>query len=98
MQAKVLPLSAKFVEYGQKVTNALKAAGLRVQLDDSDEKLGYKIRRAELEKVPYALVLGGREQEAGTVGVRKRIEGDLGSMSIEDFAARLQGEVARRER
>ena len=98
VQAKVLPLSAKFVEYGQKVTNALKAAGLRVQLDDSDEKLGYKIRRAELEKVPYALVLGGREQEAGTVGVRKRIEGDLGSMSIEDFAGRLQGEVARRER
>jgi threonyl-tRNA synthetase len=96
VQAKVLPLSEKFNDYAVEVTSKLKAAGLRAQLDDSDERLGYKIRRAELEKVPYALVIGGREAEEGTVGVRKRQEGDLGAMSVEEFAARLQREVAER--
>lgn len=98
VQVKVLPLSAKFVEYGEEVTAALKAAGLRSHLDDSDEKLGYKIRRSELEKVPYALVLGGREAEAGTVGVRKRLDGDIGSMSVDEFVARLQEEVETKAR
>ncbi len=94
VQAKVLPLSAKFVDYGAEVTAKLKAAGLRAVLDDSDEKLGYKIRKAELEKVPYALVLGGREEEAGTVGVRKRIDGDQGAVTVDEFIARLKDEVA----
>jgi len=94
VQAKVLPLSAKFVDYGREVTAKLKAAGLRAVLDDSDEKLGYKIRKAELEKVPYALVLGGREAEAGTVGVRKRMDGDQGAVTVDEFIARLKDEVA----
>ncbi|MCO4768578.1 MAG: threonine--tRNA ligase [Deltaproteobacteria bacterium] len=98
VQAKVLPLSAKFVDYGREVEQKLRAAGLRVQLDDSDEKLGYKIRKAELEKVPYALILGGREAEAGTVGVRKRKDGDQGSFSVEDFIARLKDEVETKAR
>ncbi|MCA9547480.1 MAG: threonine--tRNA ligase, partial [Myxococcales bacterium] len=98
VQAKVLPLSAKFRDYGQQVVDQLKAAGLRAQLDDSDEKLGYKIRRAELEKVPYALVCGGREAEAGAVGVRKRRDGDLGAMEVAEFVERLKAEVAARSR
>ncbi len=98
VQAKVMPLSEKFVEYGREVTEKLRAAGLRAKLDDSDEKLGYKIRRNELEKVPYGLVVGGREAESGTVGVRKRLDGDLGAMSVDDFVARLLAEVEQRAR
>ena len=98
VQAKVMPLSEKFVDYAREVTEALRAAGLRCKLDDSDEKLGYKIRRTELEKVPYGLVVGGREAESGTVGVRKRLDGDLGAMPVADFVARLQREVADRVR
>ena len=97
VQARVLPLSDKFIDYADGVAAELTAAGVRAVVDRSDEKLGYKIRRAELDKVPYALVVGGREQEAGTVGVRKRRAGDQGSMPVADFAARLQAEVAARE-
>lgn len=92
VQARVLPLSAKFREYGDQVVAQLKAAGLRAKLDDSDEKLGYKIRRAELDKVPYALVVGGREEEAGAVGVRKRLEGDLGAMPVAQFIELLNAD------
>ncbi len=98
VQAKVMPLSEKFVDYGREVTETLRAAGLRAKLDDSDEKLGYKIRRTEMEKVPYGLVVGGREAESGTVGVRKRLDGDLGAMSVDDFVARLLEEVEQRAR
>jgi threonyl-tRNA synthetase len=94
VQAKILPVSQKFADYGQEVTARMKAAGLRVLLDDDSEKLGYRIRRAELEKVPYTIVVGGREAEAGTVGVRQRRGGDLGSMSVEDFIARVKSEIA----
>jgi len=96
VQAKILPLSEKFNDYAHDVAAQLRAKGLRPQVDDSDERLGYKIRRAELEKVPYALVIGNREAEAGAVGVRKRIEGDLGAMAVSDFADRLIEEVATR--
>lgn len=98
VQAKVLPLSEKFRDYAQGVVDQLRAAGLRAKLDDSDEKLGYKIRKAELEKVPYALVCGGREAEAGAVGVRKRHKGDLGAMPVADFVERLKAEVAAKSR
>lgn len=93
VQAKVLPISEKFVEYARVVAKQLKAEGLRATVDESDEKLGYKIRKAELERVPYSLIVGGREAESGTVGVRKRVEGDLGAMSVADFAERLVSEV-----
>jgi threonyl-tRNA synthetase len=96
--AKVLPLSEKFVEYGQSVVDKLRAAGVRAILDDSDEKLGYKIRRAEMEKVPYALIVGGREEEAGAVGVRKRKEGDLGAMPVEAFVERVKEEISSRKK
>ncbi len=93
VQAKVLPLSEKFNDYAWQVAKDLKAQGHRVAVDDSDERLGYKIRRAELERVPYALVVGGRESEEGTVGVRKRTEGDLGTMPLAEFQQRLQADV-----
>jgi len=96
VQAKILPLSEKFNDYAAEVAAQLRQRGLRPAIDDSDERLGYKIRRAELEKVPYALVVGKREAEAGAVGVRKRIEGDLGAMPVGDFADRLEQEVADR--
>jgi threonyl-tRNA synthetase len=98
VRAKVLPLSEKFLDYGRDVVQSLRNAGLRAELDVSDEKLGYKVRRAEMEKVPYALVVGGREAETRTVGVRKRKDGDLGSMSIEAFAERLADEAKNKVR
>ena len=67
-------------------------------MDDDSEKLGYRIRRAEMDKIPYVVVVGGREEEAGTVGVRKRLQGDLGAMPIAEFAARVQDETANKTR
>jgi threonyl-tRNA synthetase len=87
VQVVVLPLSEKFLDYGRDVTAKLKAARLRVETDESNEKLGAKIRTAQLQKVPYMLVVGEKEAAAGTVAVRKRTGGDQGTMSIEDFVA-----------
>jgi threonyl-tRNA synthetase len=93
VQARILPVGEKFLDYAAQVEKALKAQGLRVSVDDDNQKLGYKIRRAELDKVPYLLVVGKREVEAGTVGVRRRKEGDLGAMAVDDFATMLVEEV-----
>jgi len=87
VQVVVLPLSEKFLDYGRDVTAKLKAARLRVETDESNEKLGAKIRTAQLQKVPYMRVVGEKEAAAGTVAVRKRTGGDQGTMSIEDFVA-----------
>ena len=98
VQAKVLLVSDKFADYAKQVAEALKASGVRVEVDDRDEKLGYKIRQAQLQKVPYMLILGEKEQSAGTVSVRKRDlidENDspeLGAMSVEEFAAIIKEE------
>ena len=98
VQAKVLPVSDKFADYAKQVAEALKASGVRVEVDDRDEKLGYKIRQAQLQKVPYMLILGEKEQSAGTVSVRTRDlidENDspeLGAMSVEKFAAIIKEE------
>ena len=98
VQAKVLPVSDKFADYAKQVAEALKASGVRVEVDDRDEKLGYKIRQAQLQKVPYMLILEEKEQSAGTVSVRKRDlidENDspeLGTMSVEEFAAIIKEE------
>ncbi|MEE2751408.1 MAG: threonine--tRNA ligase [Myxococcota bacterium] len=97
-QVRVLPLSDKFLDYANTVTDSLKSAGIRAVLDDDSEKLGYRIRRAEMDKIPYVAVVGGREEEAGTVGVRKRLQGDLGAMPIADFAARVSEESAQKSR
>ncbi len=97
-QARVLPVSVKSLEYARGVVKELRSRGLRIDLDDSDEKLGYKIRRAELDKIPYSLIIGAREVDNGTVGVRKRKEGDLGAMTIAEFGDRLAHDVETRSR
>jgi len=88
----VLPVSGKFSEYAQKVVEKLKAAGLRVHFDDRNEKLQAKIRDAQIEKIPYMLIIGGKEAEAGTVSVRHRAKGDLGPRPLEQFIADLRSE------
>jgi threonyl-tRNA synthetase len=93
VQAKVLPVSEKFEEYAKQVTEQLAGAGFRVLLDNRNEKLQAKIRDAQLEKVPYMLIVGGKEAEASTVSVRHRTKGDLGPRLLAQFAADLGEEV-----
>ena len=87
VQASVLPLSEKFLDYGRETAARLRAAGLRVETDESNEKLGAKIRDAQLKKIPYMLVVGEKEVAAGTVSVRKRTGGDQPSMTVDEFVA-----------
>ncbi|HSF40247.1 MAG TPA: threonine--tRNA ligase [Thermoanaerobaculia bacterium] len=98
VQAAVLPVSEKFAEYGEKVRAELSAAGIRAELDGRNEKLGYKIREAQMQKVPYMLVVGAREQEDGTVSVRRRSGEDLGALPVGELLSRVRGLVAERSR
>ena len=93
VQAVVLPITERQNEYARGVLNKLLDAGVRVELDDRNEKLQAKIRDAQLQKVPYMLVIGGKEAEAGTVSVRHRSKGDLGPRPLEQFSADLRAEV-----
>ncbi|MEO0741227.1 MAG: threonine--tRNA ligase [Bacteroidota bacterium] len=94
VQVKVLPVSDAFSDYAREVASAVRAAGFRVETDLRSEKVGRKIRDAEVEKVPYMLVVGGKEVEAGTVAVRRQAEGDRGAVPTAEFIAALQQEVA----
>ncbi|MGA8806280.1 MAG: threonine--tRNA ligase [Thermoanaerobaculia bacterium] len=96
VQASVLPLSEKFLDYGCETAAKIRAAGLRVEMDDSNEKLGAKIRDAQLKKIPYMLVVGEKEVAAGTVSVRKRTGGEQLSMSIDEFVAEAGRVIAGR--
>jgi threonyl-tRNA synthetase len=96
VQAILLPVSDRFLEPAQAVAARLRAAGLRVEVDDRSEKLGYKIREAQIQKVPFMLVLGGKEVESGTVSVRSRSGGDLGAMEIDVFVDLSRELIARR--
>jgi threonyl-tRNA synthetase len=98
IQAVVLPISDRHLAYGASVRDQLVAAGLRATLDERQEKIGYKIREAQLQKVPYMLVVGDREAAEGTVSVRERSGGDQGSRAVGDFIARAQQEVATKGR
>jgi len=95
-QVRVLPISEKFTDYGKKVEAELRAAGFRATGDYRPEKIGAKIREAQLEKIPYMLVVGEKEQAAGTVAVRDRVDGDLGAMSLAQVVARLKEEVEKK--
>ncbi len=95
-QVVVLPVSEKFSDYGHDVVRELEGAGLRAELDIRNEKLGYRIREAQVQKVPYMLVVGGREQEAGTVNVRRRQGAELGSLEVAAFIDRARGLIAER--
>ncbi len=93
VQAEILPVSEKFLAYAKQVAEKLAAAGFRAHLDDRNEKLQAKIRDAQLQKVPYMLVVGGKEADAGTVAVRHRSKGDQGPQPLADFLAALHREV-----
>jgi threonyl-tRNA synthetase len=95
-QVRVMTVSDRFREYAEKVEQALKAKGFRVHGDYRSDKIGAKVREAQLDKVPYMLVIGEKEQTAGSVAVRSRSEKELGAMPIEEFAHRLEREVADR--
>ena len=97
VQVKILPISEKPVEYAEKLRKAFKKAYIRVELDDRNEKIGYKIRQAQMEKVPYMLVVGDKEEQEGTVAVRSRVEGEKGSVKWEDFLADILAEVKDRK-
>ncbi|MEV5029037.1 threonine--tRNA ligase [Paenibacillus sp. LPE1-1-1.1] len=94
IQVKLLPVSEKYIDYALQVKQELAEAGIRAQVDGRNEKLGYKIREAGLEKVPYMLVLGENEKNTGTAAVRKRGGGDLGSESIREIIRRLKEEIS----
>ena len=96
VQAIVLPISDRHLAYAALVRDQLRAAGLRVELDERQEKIGYKIREAQLQKLPYMLVVGDRESTEGTISVRTRTGGDQGSSTIGEFIAKAQDEVARK--
>ncbi len=93
VQVKILPISDDNKEYAENFTQELKLAGIRADLDDSNEKIGYKIRKAQLEKVPYMLVIGKKEEETGTVGVRSRENGDIGAINKQEFISRLKKDL-----
>ena len=93
-QVKILPISDRFNEYAERVSKVLENHDIRALVDDRSEKVGKKIRDAELEKVPYMLILGENEANEGTVSVRRQGEGDLGGMSIEAFADHIRSEIA----
>ncbi len=93
VQVKVLPISEKFLDYGEKIRKELDAAGIRSELDVRSEKIGYKIREAQNQKIPYMLVVGAKEEEQGLVAVRTRQGGDQGQKTLGDFLAEIQAEI-----
>ena len=93
-QVRILPISDKALDYARKTQAALREAGYRVDVDISAEKLGAKIREATLQKVPYQVVVGPRDEANGTISVRSRVEGDLGAMQLPEFVAKLRAEMA----
>ncbi len=93
IQVKILPISEKQHEYCQELKEKLQREGIRVEFDDRNEKVGYKIREAQLQKIPYMLVIGDKEKEANAVTVRTRKEADLGQMSVEEFIAKIKEEI-----
>jgi threonyl-tRNA synthetase len=96
VHATVLPIADRHLDYARETAARLREAGLRVEVDERSESIGKKIREAEVLKVPYMLVVGDQEQEAGAVAVRRHREGDLGAEPVADFARRAQDEIAER--
>lgn len=93
VQVKILPVSEKHIEFAEKIAEKLDQAGIRVEIDDRSEKIGYKIRGAQLEKVPYMLVVGDKEAADGTVALRSRSKGDLGTVELDKFIADALEEI-----
>jgi threonyl-tRNA synthetase len=92
-QAILLPISEKYEKYTKKVLNLLENYEIRALVDDRNEKVGRKIRDAEINKIPFMLIIGESEEKQGTISVRKHGEGDLGSFTIEEFSKIVQNEI-----
>lgn len=97
-QVRILPISDKYLEKAEEIKNKIFNSGIRVTLDDRAEKVGYKIREAQLKKVPYMLIVGEKEVESGTVSVRSRKDGDLGAMKIDEFISKSLDEIENKSR
>ncbi|WP_304942527.1 threonine--tRNA ligase [Vallitalea guaymasensis] len=97
VQVKVLPISDKYNDYATKVVDGLKAKGIRVEFDDRAEKIGYKIREGRMERVPYLLIVGQKEQDENKVAVRSRAKGDEGATLLDEFIVRLEKEIESKE-
>jgi threonyl-tRNA synthetase len=95
VQARILPISEKHMDYALQVKKSLQEAGLRVELDERNEKIGYKIREAQVQKLPYMLIVGDKEAENNTISVRTREKGDIGQSSIEDFVKEVISETSK---
>ena len=93
VQVKILPITDNQIEYAKEVEEKLRENRIRVELDESNEKIGYKIRKAQLEKVPYMLVLGAKEQDEKLIAVRSRKAGDIGQMKLDEFISKLKNEI-----
>ncbi len=93
VQVKILPISVHHHDYAKEINEKFLEAGLKVELDLREEKIGYKIREAQLQKIPYMIILGDKEKEANAVGVRSRKDGDIGQMSIDEFIAKIKKEI-----
>ncbi|MFU0825705.1 threonine--tRNA ligase [Clostridium sp.] len=96
VQVKILPISDKYIEYATKIRNYLFDKGIRVEMDERAEKIGYKIREAQLEKVPYMLIIGEKEMNENNLSVRSRDEGDLGSMNLDAFVEDIMNKIEKR--
>ena len=94
VQVKIIPVSERHFEYAEKIKKIFIEKGIRVEADMRNEKLGYKIRQGQLEKVPNMIIVGDNEVEAGTVSVRSRRNGDMGSMTIDEYVAFIEKEIA----
>ena len=98
IQVKILPIADAHADYAYALEKELIAKGVRVEVDSRNEKIGYKIRQAQMEKVPYMLIVGEKEVEENTVAVRSRKEGDKGSVAKDEFIAELMREIEERRR
>jgi threonyl-tRNA synthetase len=93
VQAKIIPVSPAFEAYANEVTERMRTSGIRVEADNRNEKLGYKIREAQLEKIPFMLVVGENEMNSGSLSIRKRGQGDLGAHPVDHVIAMIQEEI-----
>ena len=93
VQVKILPITDRNLDYAKEISKQMESKGIRTEVDERQEKIGYKIREAQMEKVPYMLVVGDKEMEAKAVGVRERKNGDMGQMPLQEFIAKVQEEI-----
>jgi len=96
-QVMIIPVSADQQDYARELADKMKAHLIRVEVDERDEGVGYKIREAQVDQIPYMLIVGSREVESNSVSVRERREGDLGEMAIDDFISRINREIAEKK-